>query len=250
MAMPREWSATTYDALPLPHESWGLRVLDRMRLTGTERVLDAGCGTGRDAVALLARWPQVRVVALDGSEQMLALARERLAVHEGQVEIVHADLSRSLGLDRPVDAVMSVAAFHWIPDHEALFAHLADAMVPGARLTSDCGGRGNLRHLDRAIAHVIGDTAETGDWHFAGTDDTTARLTDAGFEVEQVALRPDPFRCEDPEVLESFLATVILGAHLERVPQDDRAPFVREVRRALEEPVVDYVRLEIDAVRR
>ena len=55
----REWDATTYDALPLPHVAWGQRVLDRMQLTGDERVLDAGCGTGRDGAALLSRWPGV-----------------------------------------------------------------------------------------------------------------------------------------------------------------------------------------------
>ena len=56
----REWDASTYDALPLPHVAWGQRVLDRMRLEGDERVLDAGCGTGRDGEALLERWPDVR----------------------------------------------------------------------------------------------------------------------------------------------------------------------------------------------
>ena len=50
----REWDAAAYDALPLPHVAWGQRVLDRMRLEGHERVLDAGCGTGRDGEALLA----------------------------------------------------------------------------------------------------------------------------------------------------------------------------------------------------
>ena len=67
----REWDASTYDSLPLPHVAWGQRVLDRMRLEGDERVLDAGCGTGRDGAALLARWPDVRLVGIDGSEQMI-----------------------------------------------------------------------------------------------------------------------------------------------------------------------------------
>ena len=53
-----------------PHVAWGRRVLDRMRLEGDERVLDAGCGTGRDGEALLERWPGVHLVGIDGSEQM------------------------------------------------------------------------------------------------------------------------------------------------------------------------------------
>ena len=125
---------------------------------------------------------------------MLDVARGRLAAYEGQVDFVHADLTQPLALGEPFDAVMSVAAFHWIPDHVALFAHLAEAMAPGARLTSDCGGRGNLDVLNRAIAQVTGETDD--DWEFAGAADTRARLEGAGFDVERrrAAARPLPVR--------------------------------------------------------
>ena len=244
--MPREWDATTYDALTLPHEQWGRGVLDRLRLTGDEVVLDAGCGTGRDAAALRARWPGVRLVALDGSQQMLEVARTRLG--DKRVTYVQADLMAPLPVEEPVDAVMSVAAFHWVPDHDLLFSHLAAVMRPGARLASDCGGRGNVVDVTRAIAQVTGE--EPSEWEFADDVGTRVRLETAGFAVEDVRLRPDPFRCEDEVVLETYLATVVLGTHLDARPADEHAAFVREVRRALSAPVVDYVRLEIEAVRR
>ncbi|MCD6638652.1 MAG: class I SAM-dependent methyltransferase, partial [Nocardioides sp.] len=149
----REWDAAAYDALPLPHVAWGRRVLDRMHLAGEERVLDAGCGTGRDGAALLERWPGVRLVGIDGSAQMIEQAQARLG---GRAELVVADLTRPLPLDEPVDAVMSVAAFHWIDDHDLLFANLAAAMTPGARLTSDCGGEGQLAVMTAALVEVTG----------------------------------------------------------------------------------------------
>ncbi|MFA6299633.1 MAG: class I SAM-dependent methyltransferase [Nocardioides sp.] len=244
--MPREWDATTYDALTLPHEQWGRLVLDRMRLSGDERVLDAGCGTGRDAAALRERWPGVRLVELDGSQQMLDVARGRLG--DDGVTYVQADLRQPLPLDETVDAVMSVAAFHWVPDHAALFEHLAAVLRPGGRLTSDCGGHGNVADVSRAIADVSGQAGT--EWEFADDVATRSRLEAAGFEAERVSLRPDPFRCDDPDVLETYLATVVLGARLDVLPADEHETFVREVRHALSEPVVDYVRLEIDAVRR
>lgn len=244
MSCTREWDAASYDALPLPHVEWGRRVLDRMGLAGDELVLDAGCGTGRDAAALLERWPGVRVVGIDGSQQMLDQARERLG---DRATLVRADLTQPLPLAEPVDAVLSVAAFHWIRDHAGLFRNLHAVMRPGATLTTDCGGRGNVANVDRALARVTG--ADHGGWEFAGEDDTRARLTAAGFEAASVVLRPDPFRCEDAAVLERYLATVVLGSKLDALPEADRAGFVTEVRRAMDEPVVDYVRLEIDAVR-
>ncbi len=244
--MPREWDATTYDSLTLPHEQWGRLVVDRLAATGLrgdERVLDAGCGTGRDAALLRERWPGLRLVALDGSAKMLEVARARLG---DDVTYLQADLEQPLPLDEPVDAVVSVAAFHWVPDHDALFTHLAAVMRPGATLTSDCGGRGNVAAVNAAIARVTG--APDDEWEFADAADTRSRLVAAGFDVRRVELRPDPFRVDDPTVFEAFLASVILGSYLAEMPDDEHESFVREVRVSLGEPVVDYVRLEIDAV--
>jgi trans-aconitate 2-methyltransferase len=245
--MPREWDARTYDSLPLPHLGWGLRTLGRLPLRGDERVLDAGCGTGRDTEGLLDRLPYGRVVAVDGSVRMLDQLRERLAGRLDRVDVVHADLTRPLPFDGTVDAVFSVAAFHWIEDHDALFASLASRMRAGARLVSDCGGRGNIAAVNAAVAEVRG--AAPGGWEFAGVADTERRLAAAGFTDVEVRLRPDPARFEPGEQLESFLATVILGPDLDRLPAEEHEPFVKAVAARLAEPVVDYVRLEISAVR-
>lgn len=244
--MAREWNAEKYAGLTLPHVEWGQRVLDRMQLTGSETVLDAGCGTGRDAVALRGRWPGVQIVALDGSLQMLEVARGALDDVGGGTTFVHADLTEPLPIE-PVDAVMSVAAFHWITDHGTLFATLADVMKPGARLTSDCGGRGNVANLNAAITRVTG--APANEWEFADRESTREHLIAAGFEVENISLRPSPFRIVDPDTMESYLAVVCLGAQLTAVPPDEQEAFVREIRLAFDEPVIDYVRLEIDAIK-
>lgn len=240
----REWDATTYDALPLPHVAWGQRVLDRMRITGDERVLDAGCGTGRDGAALLGRWPDVELVGIDGSAKMIDEARAKLGP---DVELHVADLTEPLPIE-PVDAVMSVAAFHWVEDHDLLFHHLAAAMRPGARLTSDCGGQGQLAIMTDALVQVTGE-GKFGT-SFKGIDETRESLEQAGFRVEDVRLRPDPLRLEDTEVLDTYLAVVNLGSYLVDMPMDEQRDFVRRVRLAMTEPVIDYVRLEIDAVRR
>ncbi len=241
--MPFEWNARTYDALPLPHVGWGRRVLDRMRLTGTERVLDAGCGTGRDAAALLDRLPGIDLVGVDSSAQMIDAARDRLG---DRATLIVADLTRPLPIE-PVDAVMSVAAFHWVTDHHVLFANLAASVRTGGRLTSDCGGEGQLANLDEGLLRVTGRPKQY--IRFAGVDETEAALRAAGWEVESVLLRADPLRIDDPDLLETYLATVCLGAYLDELPEKEHAGFVRAVRQAMPAPVVDYVRLEIDAVR-
>ena len=245
--MLREWDATTYDSLPLPHLRWGRRTLGRLSFGGGETVLEAGCGTGRDTEALLDRLPRGRVIALDGSARMLERLRERLADRLDRVEALQADLLKPLPVAAPADAAFSVATFHWIHDHDTLFANIARALRPGARFAADCGGRGNVAAVRSALEEVLGE--RTGVWNFAGADETGERLERAGFTDVEVALERDPARLEPGEQFHRYLETVVLGAHLDRLPPAGRRAFVEAVAARLDEPVVDYVRLVFTATR-
>ena len=246
---PRDWNATSYERMSAPLEAMGRDVLDRLDLHGDERVLDAGCGTGRVTAALLERLPRGEVIAVDGSPAMVEAAHERLG---DQVELRVADLLE-LTLDRPVDAILSTATFHWIADHGRLFGRLRENLRPGGRLVAQCGGAGNIAALE-AAAEQVGErepyaqalAAWPGPWNFAGTKETAERLANAGWTdvwtwLQHVRVEPD-----DPH---EYLGTVALGEHLERLDGPLRAPFVDEVLALLEEPVVDYVRLNILARR-
>ena len=134
--MTRDWDARTYDRVADPQTRWGTAVLDRLPLAGDERVLDAGCGSGRVTELLAKRLPRGRVVALDGSPSMIDAARERLAPFGNRVEYVVADLGVPLPVDGTIDAILSTATFHWVPDHDALFANLATVVRPGGRLVA------------------------------------------------------------------------------------------------------------------
>src|SRR4051812_36552112 len=148
--MPRDWNAPSYERVSAPLEAMGREVLDRLDPRGDERVLDAGCGTGRVTAALLERLPRGEVVAVDGSPAMIEQARERLG---GGVDLRVADLLE-LRLEKPVDAILSTATFHWIADHDKLFARLLEVLNPGGRLVAQCGGAGNVADVDRAARTV------------------------------------------------------------------------------------------------
>jgi len=244
----RDWDARTYDRIADPQHDWGLAVLDRLPLSGDERVLDAGCGSGRVTEALLERLPRGRVVALDASPAMLEEARRRLARFGDRVEFVEADLGLPLPVEGTVDAVLSTATFHWVPDHDALFRNLAAVIRPGGRLVAQCGGAGNVEGL-RRIARTVGDGFDP-PRNFATPLATAARLEAAGFGHVEVWLSDAPTRLEPGEPLETFLETVCLREHVARLAPEERSAFVREVARRMPEPVLDYVRLNILAIRR
>jgi trans-aconitate 2-methyltransferase len=131
-----EWDAARYDKVSTPQARWGRVVLERLELAGDETVLDAGCGTGRVTEELLKALPEGHVVALDASAPMIEQAKSRLAGAAGRVSFLHVDLL-DLGpavLDGagPLDAVFSTATFHWVTDHERLFANIRSVLRPGA----------------------------------------------------------------------------------------------------------------------
>ncbi|HEY7934145.1 MAG TPA: class I SAM-dependent methyltransferase [Solirubrobacteraceae bacterium] len=249
MSEVRAWDGQSYDRISGTMQNLGLAVLDRLPLQGDETVLDAGCGSGRVTEALIERLPRGRVIALDASASMVSAARERLGP---EADIRQGDLLE-LALEEPLDAILSTATFHWISDHERLFASLHGALRAGGRLVAQCGGEGNITQLRRRAGVVLEREpyAEhfanwSAPWHYANAGDTDRRLRAAGFSSVECWLEPAP---REPEHAREFLATIVLGPHVQQLPQSLRESFMDEVMLELEQPVVvDYVRLNIDAV--
>jgi trans-aconitate 2-methyltransferase len=244
--MGTPWDARTYDATSAPQQEWAADVLERLRgIAPDASVLDVGCGTGRVTESLLEIVPRGRVLAIDASPEMVALARARL----GERVQVWCEDAFELTLARPVDAVFSTAALHWVTDHERLWPRLAACLAPGGRLEAQCGGQGNIKGVRVAIERAAKETAPElvgfSPWTFAGPDETEARLLQAGFQRARCWLQERPTR---PQDLAAFVRTSILAAHLERLPEQRREPFAEAVLDGLTPPL-DYIRLNISAVR-
>jgi trans-aconitate 2-methyltransferase len=245
---PRDWDAATYDRVADPMTAWGTTVLDRLPLAGNETVLDAGCGSGRVTEQLVERLPRGRVVALDGSPSMIDAARTRLIRFADRIDFVVADLGAPLPIPpASLDAILSTATFHWVEDHDAMFRHLAAATRSGGWLVAQCGGVGNIASIQRVLATIGG--GWLGAVHFEGVLDTTRRLDAAGYVDIECWLTDEPTRFEPGEPFETYLRTVVLGAHLARLPNDAHDAFVRRVADGIGDPLIDYVRLNIVARR-
>ena len=247
MQSSKEWDAQTYDRIADPMARWGQVVLERLQLRGDETVLDAGCGSGRVTERLLERLGTGRVIALDASRAMLDQAAERLAADEGRVELVLADLIDPLPIGEPVDAVLSTATFHWVMDHDRMFRNLAAVMRPGAQMSAQCGGAGNVSRVADALKAMGYDWSDTK--NYATPAETEARLAAAGFVEVNAWLEPQPTRFAPGAPFEEYLGTIVLRDYVRRLPEDRRGGFVHEVASRVGEPELDYVRLNIDARR-
>src|ERR1700729_907975 len=249
MPSVRDWDGASYDRISGTMEALGLEVLARLELEGDELVLDAGCGSGRITQALIERLPRGRVIAVDQSASMVEAARERLG---SGTDVRVADLLE-LELEEPVDAILSTATFHWIADHERLFRRLHTALRSGGRLVAQCGGEGNITVLRGEVAPLLEREPYAEHfrdwqppWNYAGAEQPHERLLFSGFASAECWLQPAP---REPQHPREFLSTIVLGPHVQRLPERLREQFMDDALQAIGEPVVvDYVRLNIDAL--
>jgi arsenite methyltransferase len=101
-------------------------------IPGGSAVLDLGCGAGLDSqIAARRVGPGGRVVGIDFSPSMLALARQAAATARERVGFVRADAER-LPLQRgSIDVALVNGIFNLNPAREEIFRELARVVRPG-----------------------------------------------------------------------------------------------------------------------
>jgi trans-aconitate 2-methyltransferase len=255
----REWNAADYHRLSEPQFQWGQRVLGELRLRGDERVMDAGCGTGKLTRLLVENLPRGRVVGVDLSCNMALHARWNLeADFSDRVCFAVADLV-ALPFRNCFDGIFSTASFHWIRDHVALFRNLYGALRPNGWLHAQCGGGPNLDRLRQRV-RALAQTDEFSNWlgkfrepwFFSDAEGAASRLRAAGFENVETGLEEAAFTAPSGQEFTEYLKTFVLHRHLELLPAETlRTNFVQELGNAAanENPpwTLDYWRLNLRA---
>jgi SAM-dependent methyltransferase len=136
-------------------------LLARLGITGGENVLEIGCGTGALTVPLAAAvGDHGRLVAVDISEPMLGVARQRVeerGLHN--VKLLLADAQVFEFEPAVFDLATSRMGVMFFADPTAAFRNIAGALKPGGRLIFACWGpltenRHWLISYDIALRHL------------------------------------------------------------------------------------------------
>jgi SAM-dependent methyltransferase len=101
--------------------------------TSPRQIVDLGCGTGAGTFALLARFPDAHVTAVDSSAELLHRLREKAhgrAVAD-RVRTVQADLDSTWPELGQPDLVWASASLHHMAEPDRILRQVRDALGPG-----------------------------------------------------------------------------------------------------------------------
>ncbi|HEY1709412.1 MAG TPA: class I SAM-dependent methyltransferase [Rhizomicrobium sp.] len=143
------------------------RLIREMSLSDGAAVLEVGCGTARNLIAVAKRWPTAQLYGLDASSEMLRTASQslektaltnRAVLRQGYAEALTPAL---FGRDKPFDAIIFSYSLSMIPDWNQALVAASNALSPDGQIHvvdfGDLGGSGLSRAVLRrwlAIFHV------------------------------------------------------------------------------------------------
>lgn len=246
------WNPVLYDRHHRFVADLATELVDLLAPRTGERVLDLGCGTGRLLEPLAARGAQV--VGVDSDPAMVAAAQKRCP----RAEVRQAD-ARDLSALGCVDALLSNATLHWIPEAERAARSMAGVLRPGGRAVLELGGAGCVasvvRALPAALRHVgVGKVKLP--WFFPGALQYRRVLRSAGFDRIQARLFPRPTPLEDGTRGLANWLRMFCGDLLAPLPKGAQQSVIAQVERDCEAHCwrddhweLDYVRLRVVAQR-
>lgn len=159
--------------------------------TSPRRIVDLGCGTGAGTLALLERFPEAELTAVDLSASHLHRLREKAAAvgAADRVRIVRADLDATAWpeLGTP-ELVWASASMHHMPDPDRTLRQVHDLLAPGGlfAVVELAGFPGSLPEDAPGLeerCHAALDHHQAEQVPHRGADWGT-KLTKAGFTVE------------------------------------------------------------------
>ncbi len=173
-------------------------------------VLDLGCGYGHNCIDFVGRGA-ARVVGVDISEKMLAVAKEESA--HSKIEYRNMSMTEISNLDEKFDLIYSSLAFHYVKDFDAFAKDMYSVLSEGGQLlfsqehpiitsTVDGAGHFNKDENGEKVSYTFSNYNQPGErkihWYVDGVikyhrtfSNIINALANAGFVVEAVC-EPTP----------------------------------------------------------
>lgn len=229
-----KWDSNDYAQHSSAQYAWAEELIDKLRLKGTESVLDIGCGDGKVTFNIAHRVPDGHVTGIDNSKGMIALAKQRL--FESSYQNVQFSLMNATALtfENQFEVVFSNAALHWTKDHVVVLEGVKRSLKPSGRLLFQMGGRGNATD----IIETFNTLCKCPKWHpyfkdftfpfgFYGPEEYEQWLKNVGLIQKRLELIPKDMKHLGKEGLAGWIRTTWLP-YTERIPEHLRDTFISD----------------------
>jgi trans-aconitate methyltransferase len=258
------WDPADYAASSSSQQAWARELIAKLNLSGTEHILDVGCGDGKVTAELARAASRGSVTGVDSSPDMIRFACHKFptsALPNLQFRVMDA---RRIRFHCMFDVIFSNAALHWMDDHQAFLQGASRCLRSGGRLLVSCGGKGNAQDVFVALRSEI----RLQRWRqffrkmarpyfFYRPEEYESWLARAGFGIRSLRLTDKDMVWEGHGGLAAWLRTT-WHPYTQRVPEALREQFIAGVaERYLSKHPLDaagrvhirMVRLELDAVK-
>ncbi len=198
-------AAPTYDAAATLQK----RVAARARLGLPEQageILDMGCGTGQETVALRQRYPLAALTGLDLSEGMLSFASGRSEL--ANCRWINGDIEELPFTVGEFDLVFSSLAVQWCENLSEVLAQVHSILKPGGSFVFSTLAAGSLKELKTAWTSVDDQSHVN---RYEGFPYQKRRVENSGFEV--ISLRQQAEVLYYPSVIHLLREMKALGAN-------------------------------------
>ncbi|MDZ8186863.1 MAG: class I SAM-dependent methyltransferase [Nostoc sp. ChiSLP02] len=121
----RRWKNYIYNTLSFL-KTWA-------EISPLDTVLDVACGTGEFEKLLLAKNPNLKIVGVDISEEMLAIAQEKCRIYP-QVSFHNASASALPFADNSFDIIVSASSFHYFNEPSTALIEMQRVLKPNGKI--------------------------------------------------------------------------------------------------------------------
>jgi trans-aconitate methyltransferase len=245
--MADQWDSSLYEDRHSFVWKASADLIDLLRPTPGERILDLGCGTGHLTAKIAESGAEV--IGVDSSPSMIGQARQNYP----RLKFVLAD-AREFHFSERFDGIFSNAALHWIPEAEAVVQRISAALHPGGRFVAEMGAKQNTVRLTTALDATLRERGyrPRNPWYFPSAGEYSSLLERYGFEMRHVSVFDRWIKLEHPERGLREWLEMFAWSWFENVGDADE--IVRDVETRLRRSLwcsgawwVDYKRLRIVA---
>jgi len=256
------WNAEDYQQNSTAQQQWARELIAKLVLTGSENVLDLGCGDGKVTAEIADRISHGTVIGIDNSDAMIALASQQYPASRYPNLAFERMDARELAFENQFDVVFSNAVLHWIKDHHPVIEGLFKSLKPGGKILLQMGAKDGVS----SYLSVLNQILLLPEWNtyfqnfefpysFMGVEDYEVMLLAAGFQTQRVELIAKDAVHANREKFKGWIRTTWLP-YTERVPEGEREQFIELIATSyLEKAPLDaegrvhvpMVRLEVEA---